>query len=315
MSWSRTNCPRKEEGARELAIRSYFPPDIVLTEAETLASNLFRVLRFPETILRFHSEKPVENEEGPLISQWGFRQIGPTHFLSFHQPSIELSREFGIVAKGGAVWNSVSELDGVRVDDLIKELIKKSLYAEFRRRGLHYCQDRRLVYFPFDLLKHDHLSFRKLDGQSTFFNVAGERTHGKGERARKYRYHLAPVIAPKEDAGGGYEVIVRIRLQITDSEGKLFSRRSTNARRKKICKSWWNEEWLARTMGVMQFLADGKDHIAIGNSEADKIIIHPFPRTWSIPVRLNEDALAEAIAIRVEEEPHLRGEEEDDDDD
>lgn len=310
-----THCPRKPEGARDLAIRSYFPPDIVLAEPEILASNLFRVIQFPKVILRFHSKKSIDDEGSPYLPQWGYREIGPTHFLSFHHPPIELARDLGIIPKGGAVWSAVSELDGVRVDDLTKELLKKSLYAECRRRGLHYCEDRDLVYFPFDVLKHDHLSFRRLNGQATFFNVAGERTHGKGEHARKFRYHIAPVFVPKESSASGYEIIVRIRLRLTDTEGKLFSGRTANARRKKICKSWWNKEWLARTMGVMQFLASDGDRIVLGTSDDEKIVIDPQPRTWEIPVRLNEDALADAIAIRQEEEPHLRGEDEEDDDD
>jgi len=308
------NCPRKAEGAKELAIRSYFPPDIVLAEPEMLASNLFRVIKLPQAILRFHSEQPIEDEGSPHLPGWAHKTVGPTHFLSFHHPPIELARDFGIESKGGAVWTTVSELDGVRIDDLIKELIKKSLYAECRRRGLHYCQDRELVYFPFDLLKHDHLSFRKISGEATFFSVAGERSHGRGALTQKYRYHLAPVFAPKEASDGGYEIIVRIRLRLTDAQGNLFSGRSANARRKKICKSWWNEEWLARTMGVMQFLANATKTIAIGDADDETIVIDSQPRTWNAPVRLNEDALAEVIAIRREEEPHLRDEEEDDDD-
>ncbi|WP_428940976.1 TIR domain-containing protein [Fontivita pretiosa] len=308
------NCPRKPDGARDLAIRSYFPPDIVLAEPEVLASNLFRVIEFPQAILRFYSNKPIADEASPDLSRWAYREISPTHVLSFHHPPIELARNLDIVPKGGAVWNTVSELDGVRIDHLIKELLKKALYAECRRRGLLYCEDRDLVYFPFGLLKNDNLSFRRLDGQATHFRVAGERTHGKGERAHKFRYHIAPVFVPKESAAGGYEIIVRIRLRLTDTEGKLFSGRTANARRKKICKSWWNEEWLARTMGVMQFLANGGDRIVIGNVNSEKIVVDSQSRTWQIPVRLNEEALADAIAIRQEEEAHLRDEEEDEDD-
>jgi len=309
-----SQCPRNSEGARDLAIRSYFPPDIVLAEPETIASNLFTAVRLPQAILRFHSNKPIKDEHSPYLAQWGFREISPTHFLSFLHPPIELARDLGIFGKGGAVWRSTSEIDGIRVDDLVKELLKKSIYAECRRRGLLYCDDRDVIYFPFDLLKHDNLSFRKLGGQATFFKVAGERTHGKGDRARKFKYQLAPVFVPKEASNGDYEVIVRIRLRLTDSEGNPFKGRIANSRRKKVCKSWWNDEWLARTMGVMQFLANGGEQIAIGLTEDEKIIIDPRPRTWVAPVRLNEEALADAVAIRSEEEEHLRDNEEEDED-
>lgn len=309
------HCPRKPDGARELAIRSYLPADILQSQPETLASNLFRVTQVPEALLRFHSSKPITDMDAETVSTWGFRQVGPKHFLSFHRPPADVTKQFGIVPKGGATRDSVREMDGIPVEDLVKELIKKSLYAECRRRGLCFCSDRQVVYFPFGILKNDHLRFRELGGQNTFFNVAGERTHGKGERARKFLYHIVPVFAPKELGTDGYEIITRIRLRLTDKDGKLFPGRASNARRKKICKSWWNEEWLARTMGVMQFLANGHNQIILGESQDEQVAIDPQPRTWSCPVRLNEAALAEAIAIREEEEPHMRNDDDEEDDD
>jgi hypothetical protein len=269
----------------------------------------------PEAIQLFSWKKNSNAQGLDKLGHWGHRQVDPSYLLSFHYAPGQLAKDLGIVYKDRIVWNTVPEICGIRVEDLLKELVKKSLYAECLRRGLHYCEDRDLVYFPFDLLKNDHLPFRKLNGQGTFFNVAGERTHGKGERARKFHYHVAPVFVPKESSAGGYEIIVRIRLRLTDNEGKLFSGRTANSRRKKICRSWWNEEWLSRTMGVMQFLANGGDGIILGTSDDEKIVIDPQPRTWKIPVRLNEEALGDAVAIRQEEEPHLRDEDEGDDDD
>jgi hypothetical protein len=309
-----TPCPRKPEGARELAIRSYFPSEIVLHEPELLASNLFRVKQVPQVILRFYSEKPIE-DDGPVSGQWGYRKITSTHFLSFHPPPPELARELKIVPKGGSVWRSLSLMDDVKIEDLVTELLKKSLYAECRRRGLAYSDDRRMVYFPPGLLKNETLKFQRLDGSSTHFWVTGERTHGKGDRARKYRYYVAPVFVPKGDPENGYEVIVRIRVHITDLEGKLYPGKAAHIRRKGLCSSWWNEEYLARTLGVMQFLAEGNESISIGTTPGDRIEIEPFPRTWTAPVRLNEEALSDARLIAEEEIISSSGDEDEDDDD
>lgn len=309
-----SHCPRKA-GAIDLVIRSYFPPEIVIGEPETLASNLFQVIRLPEAIQRFSFKKNASTESLRGLDYWGHRQVDPSDLLSFQYAPGELAKDLGITFKDRIPWRTATAICGIPVEDLLKELIKKTLYAECRRRGLQYCQECELVFFPFDLLKNDHLRFKKLSGQSTFFDVAGERTHGKGERASKFRYHIAPVFVPKESSAGGYEIIVRVRLRLTDAEGRLFTGRTTNARRKKVCKNWWNEEWLARTMGVMQFLASGADTIVLGTSDDEKLVIKALPRTWQIPVRLNEEALAEAIGMRQEEEPHLRDENEEDDDD
>lgn len=309
------HCPRHGAGGIDLAIRSYFPPDVTLPEPETLASNLFTVTTVPTVMRRFYSQKSLETVTETDQSLWAFRKISSTHFLSFHRPPDSIVKAIGIVDKGGAVWSTVSELDGAPVSDLVVELLKKSLNAEARQRGLLYCENRCVNYFPFALLKKDHLSFRRLDGKVTFFSVAGERTQGKGVHARKYRYHIAPVFACRTNSHGDYEIIVRIRLRLTDSQGQLLPPRTAHARRKKICKSWWNDEWLARTMGVMQFLANGQQLITIGASDTDTIAIAARPRTWSIPIRLNEAALAEAVKIREEEDAHLRAEEDDGADD
>ncbi|AMV32143.1 hypothetical protein VN12_08470 [Pirellula sp. SH-Sr6A] len=298
---SSTACPRKSEGARDLAIRSYFPGEIIINEPEDLASNLFKVTHVPEVIRRFHSSTPITDEDGPLAGQWSFRKVSPTHFLSFHYPPAELTVDHGITQKGGSIWRATPEMDGIRIDNLLIELIKKSLYAESRRRGLNYCTDRRLVYFPPRLLRNDNLSFQRLDGSHTHFSVVGERSHGWGDRASKYRYHIAPVFAASGDPSKGFEIIVRIRAHITDLSGKQFPRRGGLIRRKKLCKSWWNEEWLNRVMGVMQFLADGKDGIEIGSTTDDILRVERTPRVWSAPIRINEDALKDAKAIAEEE--------------
>jgi hypothetical protein len=236
-----------------------------------------------------------------MAGQWAFRKISDTHFLSFQYPPPDLMVDFGITEKGGAVWKSLPEMDGIRVDNLIIELLKKSLFAECRRRGLLFCKDRHLVYFPAGLLKNDNLKLERLDGSHTHFGVVGERTHGWGERASKYRYYIAPVFAPTGEPTGGYDIIVRIRAHITDLGGKLYPGRAAHVRRKKLCKTWWNEEWLNRAMGVMQFLADGKEQIVIGATDDERIHIERLPRTWTAPIRLSEEALGDARIIAEEE--------------
>jgi hypothetical protein len=103
------------------------------------------------------------------------------------------------------------------------------------------------------------------------------------------------------DPGKGYEIITRIRVHITDLGGKLYPGRGADIRRKKLCKSWWNEEWLNRVMGVMQFLAEDSRQITIGASEDERITVDRLPKTYLSPIQLNEEALGDARAIAEEE--------------
>jgi hypothetical protein len=309
------NCPRMPEGGGALAIRSYFPDEIIRSEPEVLASNLFRVSKFPEVIHRFYAAIPMGDDNSPLIGQWAFRKVSDTHFLSFQHPPPQLAVDYGITTKGGSVWTAISEMDGIPVGDLLTELIKKAFYAECRRRGLQLCSDRGMVYFPADLLKNDILKLERLDGSQTHFSVVGERTHGWGHRASKYRYHIAPVFVPKGNPASGYEIIIRIRVHITDLAGNLYPGRAAHIRRKKLCKSWWNEEWLNRVMGVMQFLAENGQQIAIGASDDERITVDRLPRTYLSPIRLNEEALGDAKAIAEEEIVETSDYEDDDEED
>jgi hypothetical protein len=123
------------------------------------------------------------------------------------------------------------------------------------------------------------------------------------------------VFVPKGDPTGGYEIITRIRVHITDIAGNLYSCRGAHIRRKKLCKSWWNEEWLNRVMGVMQFLAGDNEQILVGDTEAERIVVERFPKTYISPIRLNEEALDNAKAIAEEEFVEADGFDEDEDED
>ncbi len=307
------NCPRTVKGARELAIQSYFPSEIVLAHQETIYSNLFRVRQLPEAILRFGSKKPIHKDDGSLAATWAFRRTSDTELLSFQHPPEDVRSEFGLFDQGGALWSKSSTLDGINTDDLLKELIKKTLYVEFRRRGLQYCEERKLVYFPAGLLRNDHLRLTQPDGTPSFFAVAGERSYGKAERGNKYRYQIAPVFVPRGDSQSGFEIILRIRVRITDLAGKLYPGPATNARRKKLCKSWWNQEWFNRLLGVMQFLAGDGEVISIGAVAGASVVVERTPRTWLSPVRLNEEALLESGSSPEEEELHASHDDEDED--
>src|SRR5205814_825151 len=104
-------CPRESGGARELAIRSYFPNEIIRSEPEQLASNLFKVLKFPEVVHRFYSSVALPEDNGPLTGQWAFRRVSDTHFLSFHSPPSELAVAHAIKNKGASMWNAIAEID------------------------------------------------------------------------------------------------------------------------------------------------------------------------------------------------------------
>src|SRR6516162_8429857 len=87
----------------------------------------------------------------------------------------------------------------------------------------------------------------------------------------------------------GMWMLVRIRIRLTDKSGVPLRSRSVLPRRTLLCKNWWNDEWLKRTMGVMQFLAKDGQTIVVGGPQAEALKINAYPDTFEIAVGLDEN--------------------------
>ncbi|MGH9884450.1 MAG: hypothetical protein ACREBE_02910 [bacterium] len=298
---SAASCPRASSGTRDSILHSLDLPNVVLPEPELLASNVFRVRRFPEVIRRYESVLPLDDRD-PYLQEWPFRRVSSTEALSLRRPTADLAKRFGLEQRGGSTLSAEREISGIKVTDLLKELIRKSLIGECLKRGLLYRQDHRLLYFPTGILENEHLKYQRLDGSRTYFAVTGERSQGRGERATTFRHHIAPSFSVKGHPRQGYEIVLRIRVHITDLGGNELPGKALNARRKKVCKNWWNGQWLARTLGVMQFLAtDGL--IVVGEAEDERLEVESLPLRFEVPLRLNEDALGDQPELADEEGP------------
>ena len=290
------NCP-KAEGGKHFALNSFFSDDVVLDQEETIISNIFQVLKIPETIHRFESLSGIPSSlKGEVSSRWAFRQVNPTTFLSFHFPPDEDASKFKLSKKGGAVWESINDIDGIYAKNLVPELIKKSLVVACQKKGLQFCTNSFLPYFPPGLLKSDRFYFDFYNDTKTFIKVSGERKYFRPGASEYYRYYLSPNFYVSERNEGTYAVIVHVHIRLTDLSGKCLKGRKVISRRKSLCKDWFNDDWAKKITGIMQFIGDaGK--ITIGDSGKDMIVINSRPCMWTVPLSINEKALAyESVA-------------------
>ena len=66
------------------------------------------------------------------------------------------------------------------------------------------------------------------------------------------------------------------------------------SRRKRVTKSWWNRQWLQRTLGLMQFIANkGADingNIIIGDG-TKAVRVDVAPLSWECPISIDVEAL------------------------
>ncbi len=287
-------CPRSKPGADAVALRSFLPTSVISLDPEPLLSNCFPVLTLPAAICEYRAAQPVpEKDRYRAQFKWAFRWLDAQRFVAFTEPPEEFETEHKLQLEEDLAWADCTTIGGIPVEHLLSELIRKSLTVAALRRGLKYCSENRLTYFPKGLFKSNRLSYKRPDGRTSNIKVVGERLFRPGASASTYRYHIAPTFSVQRQAGSSYIVCTRIRVRFTDTQGNLLSSSRVNSRRKHLCKTWWNDDWLARNLAVMQFITS--DMASYGGA-----VVSSAPHRWTVPLRIDEAALHDADASRDE---------------
>ena len=285
------NCPKSLPNGKQIAAEAFLGNDVLSDEKETLFSNCLQIQQLPKVIYCFKTQRAIPKEKlDDLKLEWSFRRISPNTFLSFHYPPTSLISEYGIAERREDLWREgKKQIYGIRPYNLVSELIRKALIVKCYQKGLRYCPEAKLLYFPSDLVENNRLYFtRPDDGLKTHVSSNGKRKHPSG---REYLYFLAPDFYVRQDLFDNFTVLIRIRVRLSDTAGKAFTtKRTIDSRRKNLCKNWWNKHWFNRTLAVSQFLADdGK--ITIGESQDAQIVIDANLLRLNVPIGINEEAL------------------------
>lgn len=300
---------------RAIALRAYVPEPVTKPGPERVLTNVFQAT-VPSSILVYkvpHS-LPVQQIER-IRETWPFVIAAARTLLSFHEPPA--SRLIpGSYRDFEFAWDTEEHATfaGRNSIDIMKELLRRSLDVACVRAGLVWCPDRKVYYFPQTEEPHHTVYFEHVDGRRTHVALTGERQYGFGERATRFRYQLAPRFRVGRDDSGQWWVTTRIYIRVTDLAGIPFQGKAIIRRRKAVTRSWWNKEWLARTLGVMHALSTDQGVIRIGEGHR-AVTVSTSPLEWSCPVALDTAALerigdfqAELAAIR---DAYLEDEEED----
>jgi hypothetical protein len=153
---------------------------------------------------------------------------------------------------------------------------------------LKFQKEKGLLYFPNGLLESNRIKFVSYNRKGTHVLAVGQRT----KAGSKYRYHLAPVFEVRRNLLDQFSILMRVRLMITNTRGDLLPSRSALSRRKHLCKSWWNNQWLKRTEAVMYHLTDGQDSLRFGN-EDEEVVFSSKLSNYQAEFGINEALLSE----------------------
>lgn len=301
---------QESERGRSIALRAYVPEAVTTPTPERVFANVFRTT-VPASIFICELERPLTADEAVALRQsWAFVAANQQTLLAFEEPPAGIPMSRGQRLPEYA-WESYEEREGKNSVNVVKELVKRSLDVACIKSGLQWCDDRRVFYFPLSGTKQTNLSFRHVDGRNTHVAANGDRQYGWGERASKFHYQLGPTFRVGRDEAGAWWVTVRIYVRVTDTTGAPFQLKDITRRRKAVTKNWWNKEWLARLLGIMQALRTVGNDICIGSGRR-AVTVSSVPLEWHCPISIDVVALErigdfqeEMAAMRyVDEEAH-----------
>jgi len=280
----------REQG-KSIALSDYMPTNVTIARPEPVFANVF-TLQLPQTMLIYDLYAAMSSaERDALRKRWAFVEASPYRLLAFTPPPPNSIPAAKSDRPPEFLWTATPERDGKKTEDVAKELARRSLWVVCVEKGLEYCSDRDLYYFPKRDDRDWNQKIRHVDGRNTRVALTGSRTLGWGDRASPFVYHLAPLFQPQHDVDGAWNVVVRIYVRPTDPTGMVYERKAIGRRRKAVTKSWWNKDWLARLLGVVQALETSIGEVRYGEGKR-AVVMSSDPLRWECPVSLDVHALS-----------------------
>jgi hypothetical protein len=311
------NTPKNQISGREAIGQWLSSEELPANRTETQWSNLLPILEFPSVLWRYKVVPEVNVES--IEPDWLAHRESESTILAFSQPS-----------NGTHDWLKEVEAidyrnsDSIPVKDLRQALtmiLRKGLRNLCIQKGLRCDEPTGRLYFPPELLPNNRLSFNRYDGKSISLQAVGERNFWVRSQGRAFtetsRYHISPDFRFFLDLLGDPVLRLRIGIFWTDLEGRPLEAKKANRRRKKLCKNWWNYQWLSRVLAVTQWLGSGLDEVTLLETDSGRLRVGLKPVTFTSGFGIDETKL-KPLEPEVEEgviEDNEEGSEEDADTD
>lgn len=291
------NAPRMEDNGREIASSIFLNHMTLKNESEVIYSNCMKVKQIPNKIhlVRFIDELSSHERE-VLQDRWAFYSKDNFHVYAFTPPPDPEIFQYGTIEK--IDWKNQETISGIYSENIVKNLLKNSLYVKCLQKGLRRSEVGR-IYFPFGLLRNDNLTFKDYTGRKNHFQVAGERHY-----PYEYRYNLAPFFHIKK-INDDFIVQIFISFYITELSGSPIDSNKATTRQKALRKSLYNNDFLIRCLGVCEYLSNENMEIVIGDGD-EQIVFDGRLITLESPVSIDEskakEILEEDLIPEVDEE-------------
>jgi hypothetical protein len=305
------NCPRAL-AACGAALAAKIPGMEQSTAAtsERLFSNCLPILAEPRVLRVFSCEREMSRQHSrEARQQWSHYWLTPSRVVAFDDPPSSIVTFHRLSEAATAEWRTAGEVMGVKATHLATSLARQAVAIHLNNKGLQFDVPSKAWFFPDGLVQGNWLRFAGPDGKPGRLLAVGTVTHGSGPRKRQLRHHLAPSLDTWSDQGCIRGFLLRLRVHLTGLDGSAIPSRSYLTARKKLCKRWWNLEWLRRALAVFEFLKTDDTRLVLGSNPDTAFVLSAIPTQLMAPV-----SVVEAAAIDIDIEPFLVQDRDDADD-
>lgn len=280
--------------------------DQIAERKETLWTNVLPCTHLPDALLRVGSRNA---SLGSLLRGWPAVRVNDREYLLFEIPPT-LAHDRAIETSGLA-WRSDDERRKVTA-----RLLKRYLYHRCRQKGLVTDDASHRTYFPPGLLDRDRLRF-PVGARSSWTKAVGHKTFYSAGARDITRYSLAPEFSPDLRSVDREVVLLKIRVHLTDPQGKALPERTRFRRERSLRSTWWNDDWLRKTRAVASWLLDNAAQVDLALTDQCRIALGML-RTQLVSCGIDEEQFTRADDdeepdLIVEDDPDTVGGQEGDD--
>lgn len=269
---------------------------------ERIWSNLIEISNVPKYLKCYEERDFFESNINP--DKWAFYKWNGK-ILSFGPPPNppESLRELTQID-----YLNTSGEEKVEYEKIWKSLILKQIKIFCLNKGMELGGFKyNMLHFPMGLFPDNKLKYTNNNNRRTYVQVAGERRFRKFSEGNYFqdssRYHLTLNfrVLPGDDRP---VVAIKLGLYMTDLSNVPLSTKTANARRKAICKNWWNREWLSRLIAVTKWLSNESDQLVLLETKNGNITMDTrlLSYTSEFGIRENNKEMTEDESNILEEE-------------
>lgn len=266
-------------------------PVVVKDEPEAVYANVFAAA-VPQAIYVFELSEDVSDVKiEELRRTWAFERVHGRTLLAFERPPGSIDLPLLDRIPNQYAWMRIPDMHGRSSVGVVERLTRRTLEVACGRAGLAWCGERKEYHVP--PTETGRYGFRHVNGERRNVSLAGYRDRNR------LSYQLAPRFFVRADDDSQVWVTLRIYIRLVGEDGALVPSASITKRRKKVTRQWWNKDWLARTLAMMQRISQGEATIGVGQG-AERVSVDTVPVRLACPLAIDAQAMDELADLQRE---------------